>query len=592
MTSLFGNNNQTQNQQGGGGLFGTMTNNNNNSSSLFGNTSNKPQGQGLFGTNLNNNQSNLFGIKPNNNNNPPSGGLFSNNQSNTGGGLFSNINNNTNTTNQAPIFGAQGNNNSNAGQNPLSGIFQNNNQKTNTTQPSNNLNQNQTLFGTQNTNTQNTTNVDLTKNKSDNNFSLFSNNNKQTVEKPILNNTSNLSNQTQTNPQNSLFPNMQTGNPLFAAPKPEEKKTNEVPSLFNNTQTQTQTQNKENKDKKAEDKSTSLFGNNINTNTNNQPGTGNNNSLFSNVLNNKPEQKQADNNNNNQGLNLNLQNNNNLNLNQNALNQNQPKIENNQNEINNINNINNNMNIKIPEKPFDVSLSNAKELEEFEKNQMLYKTNGEILDEFKKMLFNQKAKYKQCVKNTRKFERKLMGLIEITETNAIISKHNEKKGQKIIEKINTIDYLSKNLENIISNFNDKLNESLIPFRDNIMNSDKFLLNENNSEKFKFYENFDQISDKCYLIENAVNEAEQNFFNKEKEIGDKNKNNDDGIWIEKNNKKIFINQNEMNNLFSECYDGLANLKNMQENIDKQYEALKAKLIKANKNNYNMNMNNIY
>ena len=253
------------------------------------------------------------------------------------------------------------------------------------------------------------------------------------------------------------------------------------------------------------------------------------------------------------------------------------------------------MNIKIPEKPFDVSLSNAKELEEFEKNQMLYKTNSEILDEFKRMLFNQKAKYKQCGQNTRKFEQKLMGLIEITQTNAIIAKQNEKKGQKIIEKITTIDYLSKNLENIITNFNDRLNENLIPFRDNIMNCDKFLLNENNSEKFKFYENVDQIADKCYLIENAVNEAEQNFFKKEKEIGDKNKNdNNDGILIEKNNKKIFINQNEMNNLFSECYDGLANLKNMQDNIDKQYELLKAKLIKSNKNNYNINynMNNIY
>ena len=568
--SIFGNNNQTQNQQGGG-LFGNTNTNNNNQSPLFGNNSKQPQGPGLFGAILNNNnQSNLFGNnKPNNNTNPPSntGGLFGNNQASTGAGLFGNSTNATNTNNQASMFGTQGNNNTNSGKNPLSGIFQNNIQKV--------------------------TNVELTKNKNDNNFSLFnnSNNNQSKVEKPIINNTTN---QTQTSQQNSLFSNNQTGNALFGALKPGENKSKEVPNLFNNnsqTQTQIQTQNKETQEKKAEDKSsTSLFGNNINNN-NNQPGTGNNNSLFSNLINNKKEQKQEDNN--NQGLNLNIPNNNNI-LNQNApnQNQNQPKKE---NEINNINNINNNMNIKIPEKPFDVSLSNAKELEEFEKNQMLYKTNSEILDEFKRMLYNQKAKYKQCGQNTRKFEQKLMGLIEITQTNAIIAKQNEKKGQKIIEKITTIDYLSKNLENIITNFNDRLNENLIPFRDNIMNCDKFLLNENNSEKFKFYENVDQIADKCYLIENAVNEAEQNFFKKEKEIGDKNKNdNNDGILIEKNNKKIFINQNEMNNLFSECYDGLANLKNMQDNIDKQYELLKAKLIKSNKNNYNINynMNNIY
>ena len=421
---------------------------------------------------------------------------------------------------------------------------------------------------------------------------MFSTENQKTLEKPVINDTNN---QSQTKAQNSLFSNIQSGNSLFGAPKQEEKNSNESTNLFNNkpTQAQTQTQKKEIQEKKAEEKpSNSLFGNNIN----NQSGAGNNNNLFNNIINNKPEQNQVDNNinNNNKALNVpNTNNINNINLNQNVPKQNQPKKENNNNELNNINN---NMNIKIPEKPFDVSLSNAKELEEFEKNQMLYKTNGEILEEFKKNLFNQKAKYKQCVQNTRKLEKKLMGLIEINETNAIISKHNEKKGQKIIDKINTINYLSKNLENIITNFNDKLNESLIPFKDNIMNSDKFLLNENNSEKFKFYENFEQISDKCYLIENAVNEAEQNFFKKEKEIGDKNKNENDGIWIEKNNKKIFINQNEMNNLFSECYDGLSNLRNMQDNIDKQYDILKSKLIKSNKNNYNYNlnynMNNIY
>ena len=592
---MFRFNNQTNPPNQQGGLFSNMTNTNNTNttSSLFGNTTNQPQGKGLFGNNTNNNQPNLFGnnSNTNNTNNPTS--LFGNNQSNTGN-LFGNTSNSNTTTNnnQKFNFGAPATNNPNTGTSPLSGIFQNNNTNTSTNPPTNNINSNQSLFGQQNT-LQNAPNIDQTKNKTDNTFSLFSNDNQKTLEKPLTNDTNN---QSQTKPQNSLFSNIQSGNSLFGAPKQEEKKSNETTNIFNNkptqvqpqtqTQTQTQTQNKEIQEKKAEEKpSNSLFG----TNINNQSGAGNNNNLFGNILNNKPEEKKVDNN--NTALNAPNTNNININLNQNVPKQNQPKKENSNNEINNINN---NMNIKIPEKPFDVSLSNAKELEEFEKNQMLYKTNGEILEEFKKILFNQQAKYKQCVQNTRKLEKKLMGLIEINETNAIISKHSEKKGQKIIDKINTINYLSKNLENIITNFNDKLNENLIPFKDNIMNSDKFLLNENNSEKFKFYENFEQISDKCYLIENAVNEAEQNFFKKEKEIGDKNKNENDGIWIEKNNKKIFINQNEMNNLFSECYDGLANLRNMQDNIDKQYEMLKSKLIKSNKNNYNLNynMNNIY
>ena len=609
--SLFGNNNNQSNAGGlfgnnntssTGGLFGNITSTSN-TQSLFGKPNNQPQTQGLFGTNNNsngqnkNNQSSLFGnnISNNNTTNTTSnagGSLFGNLGNNTGN-IFGNLNNNnTNTTNnqQGGLFGAPTTNTNSSTDNKTSfGLFQNNNTGANTTTQASNSNA--PIFGQQNTTTQSTQpapTLGLQNNKSDNNFSLFSNDNQKALGKPATNDNNT---QSQAKPQNSLFSNITSGTSLFGAPKPEEKKQNETNNLFNNTntqaqnQTQPQTQNKESEEKKIETKpQNALFGANINS----QAGTGSN-SLFSNIANNKPEEKKNENNNNNNNQGLNATNI--LNQNQNPLNQNQPKKEN-KDELNNLNN--NDLNIKIPEKPFDVSLSNAKELEEFEKNQMLYKTNGEILEEFKKMLFNQQAKYKQCVQNTRKFEQKVMGLIEITNTNAIISKHNGKKGKKIIDKINTINHLSKNLENIITNFNDKLNANLIPFKDNIMNSDKFLLNENNSEKFKFYENFDQISDKCYLIENAVNEAEQNFFKKEKEIGEKNKNEQDGIWIEKNNKKIFINQNEMNNLFSECYDGLANLKNMQDNIDKQYEILKSKLIKSNRNNYNMNfnINNIY
>ena len=609
--SLFGNNNNQSNAGGlfgnnntssTGGLFGNITSTSN-TPTLFGKPNNQPQTQGLFGTNNNsngqnkNNQSSLFGnnISNNNTTNTTSnagGSLFGNLGNNTGN-IFGNLNNNnTNNTNnqQGSLFGAPTTNTNSSTDNKTSfGLFQNNNTGANTTTQTSNLNA--PIFAQQNTTTQSTQpapTLGLQNNKSDNNFSLFSNDNQKALGKPATNDNNT---QSQAKPQNSLFSNITSGTSLFGAPKPEEKKQNETNNLFNNTntqaqnQTQPQTQNKESEEKKIETKpQNALFGANINS----QAGTGSN-SLFSNIANNKPEEKKNENNNNNNNQGLNATNI--LNQNQNPLNQNQPKKEN-KDELNNLNN--NDLNIKIPEKPFDVSLSNAKELEEFEKNQMLYKTNGEILEEFKKMLFNQQAKYKQCVQNTRKFEQKVMGLIEITNTNAIISKHNGKKGKKIIDKINTINHLSKNLENIITNFNDKLNANLIPFKDNIMNSDKFLLNENNSEKFKFYENFDQISDKCYLIENAVNEAEQNFFKKEKEIGEKNKNEQDGIWIEKNNKKIFINQNEMNNLFSECYDGLANLKNMQDNIDKQYEILKSKLIKSNRNNYNMNfnINNIY
>ena len=222
----------------------------------------------------------------------------------------------------------------------------------------------------------------------------------------------------------------------------------------------------------------------------------------------------------------------------------------------------------------------------------MHKTSKEIIEDFKTTLLNQKAKYKQCVKNTREFERKLMGIIEITNANALMSEINEKNSEKIIQKINSINYQSKNLENILTNFNDKLGQTLAPYKDNVMNSDKILLNQNNSEKFKFYENFQQISDKCYNLENSINETEQNLAKKEEIMEEKIKDSKEGFWIERDKGKIFVNQHEINTLFNECYDGLYNLKIMQDNIDRKYEMLKTKLMKNIGNNNNININNNY
>ena len=594
MNNLFGNN-QTQTQNTGNSLF-TNQNTNNKTNSLFGNINTNPN-QGLFGNNINNNDNQsktgggLFGNILNNNptNNTKDnnkGGLFGNIQTNNNN-LFGANNTASNTTNNNPntLFGAPNTSNSNAGGNPIFGNFQNNNNNNKNDAPS-------PIFGTnitQTTTIPNNQNPNEPKKQEPNSFSLFTQT--KSPEKPKENNTS-------TNNQNkpgqpSLFQNPQPGqtgggnlfgNPsLFGAPKQEEKKTN-VTNVINTqaqTQSQTQSQNKENEEKKKQEGNISqnnLFGNNINKQA--EPAK---NNLFGAVAE-KSEQKQSLNVPNNSNINQNNQNPNQININ------NQQKNEIKVNEIN----VNKNLYLKIPEKPFDLSLSNSKELEDFEKSQMLYKSNKEILEEFKTMLKTQKEKYKQCVKNTRTFEKKLMGILDITNANSKFSEINEMKGKLFIEKLNGINQRSKNLENILKNFNDRLDESLIPVKDNIMNSDKFLLNENNSEKFKFYDNFEQISEKCYLIEDTLNQAEINFLKREKEMEEKNKNDSSGIWIERNRKKIFVDQNEMNNLFSECYDGLTNLKNMQDNIDKKYEMLKSKLLNSTGNNYinyNYNFNNI-
>ena len=586
--SLFGANNQQQTQTG---LFSGSSN------SIFGSSNNNPNtnNKGLFGNLFTNTSNQNTNNQQTNDKQTPSPSLFSNNPIGTNGlfGFNNNNNNqtttNNNNTNDKGLFSGINPNNSNN----IFGNFQNNK----TSNDNNNkpiIPSSGSLFGTLTNNTQSVQNSQANnneqKNKKDETFSIFSNNLTNIQEKPKENN-----NTTITNDQNkpNLFSNISKDQPSlgFKPPEgksifgiPKEEKKSEISTNAINTQSQAQGEVQKKEKEEANKSNAPLFGNNINNKTG-IPTV----SLFGNT-DNKKDQAQNKNNisipNSNQSQPANIfnkNNNNNANANQNAQNQQanqQANIQSNDNK--------NYLNIKIPEKPFEISFGNSKELEEYEKNQIMHKTNKEIIDDFKNMLLTQKAKYKQCVSNTREFERKLMGIIDITNTNSLMSEINEKNGKKYLSKINSIYYQSKNLENILTNFNDKLNQTLSPYRDNVMNSDKIFLNQNNSERFKFYENFSQLSEKCYLIENSINEAEQNLAKKEKEINEK-EDKKEGVWIERNRGKIFVNQNEINNLFSECYDGLSNLKSMQDNIDKRYEMLKMKLLEKTGNNYINNIN---
>jgi hypothetical protein len=241
----------------------------------------------------------------------------------------------------------------------------------------------------------------------------------------------------------------------------------------------------------------------------------------------------------------------------------------------------------IPEMPFQ--FSDCKELENFEKNQLLQKTNNEIIEDFKNMLNNQQKNFKICTENTRKLESKYIDILKINNANEKFCEINENKGKNILAKINSINERSKNMQEAIEFIDNKMTGVLKPYKDNIMNSDNILFNQNNSEKFKFYEDFMKISKKCFAIENNIIEAENSLGKIEKDILDKsngleNNNGNIGLWIERPNKmKIFVNQNEMNSLFTECYDGLMNLKSMQDSIDNKYELLKKSLVKSLGNN---------
>ena len=520
---LFGTNNNDNKKPTGGGLFGTTNNDNNKPSGvLFGpsnNDNNKPSG-GLFGTN-------------NNDNNKPSGGLFgtTNNDNNKqAGGLFG-INNkdNTNKTNGTSFLSQADDTNKpkeSSSSNPLFGFNSNTTKEQTTT--------------TINTSV-NTTTVQK-ENKSGGNISLFSGN------------------------SNTDSTAVQKGTGLFG--KLENNTTNEnktsANSLFGISQTgQNSNKNEEKKEEKAQISNTgNLFGVNIQQKTENKPQSQN---LFG--AQSQPKEEQNKNQlNNNQPDNNNVQNNN------------QP----NNNESNEYKFMN-----KMPEVPFQ--FSECKELQENEKNQLLHKTNYEIVEELKNMLITQKKKFKECTENTRIFESKCMDMFKINLDNAKISKMNEKNGEAVLEKINSINERSKYLKNTIEFIDNKMTGVLKPYKENIMNRDNILFNQTNVDKFKFYEDFINVSKKCFSIENDLNETEQILSNKDKELSERlndqvNNNGSNGIWIERPNKiKLFINQNEMNSLLSECYDGLMNLKNMQDSFDIKYDLLKKSLIKATGNN---------
>ena len=212
-------------------------------------------------------------------------------------------------------------------------------------------------------------------------------------------------------------------------------------------------------------------------------------------------------------------------------------------------------------------------------------TNGEIIEDLKNMLKNQQEKFKECTENSRKLESKNLELIKINNDNNKYCEINQRKGENLLSQLNSLNERYKTMQKAIEFIDNKMTGVLEPYKDNIMNSDNILFNQNNSEKFKFYEDFMKISKKCHTIENNLNEAENSLNKTEKEIGDiSNRNNNNngniGVWVERlNNKKIFVSQNEMNSMLTECYDGLMNLKNMQDNIDNKYEILKKNILKG-------------
>ena len=604
MSTLFGNLNagntgsgfQSSNGPAGGLFSGGNAGNN---SSLFTQQNNNPSnGNSLFSFDKSKNP-------PNTGNNQLLGNTNSNNNS-----LFGN-NINSNNTNTTGLFGTNGQKpNNNIFGNPSSG-----NQTGNTGIIFGaNSNDNNPLFGTNTTKVPTTT---QSENKSNNNLSLFNNNNP--LGNPNQSLFSNIQNQeTKNNAANGINLSSKDGGVSFGfssatntstflnnpPASKEDKKDNNAFSLFNKDTTDN---NKEsntngflgfnNTDKKKEEENANVNKDNkiqfglINAQNQEQKKGDENKKLgqiFNNTDNTLNEQKKDLFNATSQ---KGVENKENKENNENKININPSNIANNvdNNAPKNDNNIINNNEDKeyqiinnIPE-PFH--FSDCKELTGYEKNQLLHMTNGEIIEDLKNMLKNQQEKFKECTENSRKLESKHQKLIKINHDNNKYCQINQRKGDNLLSQLNSLNERYKTMQKAIEFIDNKMTGVLEPYKDNIMNSDNILFSQNNSEKFKFYEDFMKISKKCHTIENNLNEAENSLNKTEKEIADisnriNNNNGNLGIWVERpNNKKIFVSQNEMNSMLTECYDGLMNLKSMQDNIDNKYEILKKNILKG-------------
>ena len=260
----------------------------------------------------------------------------------------------------------------------------------------------------------------------------------------------------------------------------------------------------------------------------------------------------------------------------------------------------------------DKIMFSEEERKKFEKIQLSHKSNEEIIDEFKYMLFNQKEKYEKLTNNSRIFGNKFINLINNIKNNSYEALNNEIRYKKLLEQIQLteikLEKLKSNMTNkdsIITGGLDYLKRNL---NNNHFNSLSFIKNTNFEKNNAFYKEISETSDKIRkidtninLIGNSIGKNEDNkndikiIYNKEKGKEDyfnKMNNNIEGIFIERNsiennnsNNKIYLEQKEMDNIFTECYDGLYSLKCKQDEFNDKYNKLKNKLIKKIKQNSN-------
>lgn len=259
----------------------------------------------------------------------------------------------------------------------------------------------------------------------------------------------------------------------------------------------------------------------------------------------------------------------------------------------------------------DNLISSNKRMIEYQKNLLNTQTGEEILNDLKSTLFSQKEQFKNYVNNTRLLEEKF---------SKICKENNENMKKAILVQMKYSN-LSAQLDSITQNKN-TLEENIEKKHKNISEALDYILKSNNNNIYNFIRKEDlekkneffndikitsnkvrKIEDDINIISNIMDKNEKNtndkeiFFNENYNRNDKNNGaifisnkNIEGVWIERNNNKLYVTQKETNEIFNECYSGINSFIAEQDEIEKRCDNIKRKLLdKINKKNNNFGNN---
>ena len=253
----------------------------------------------------------------------------------------------------------------------------------------------------------------------------------------------------------------------------------------------------------------------------------------------------------------------------------------------------------------DKLVSSNKEMKEYIKIQTLNKFGEEVINEIKTTLDEHKKAFHECVKSTREYEERFYELGKIGKEEADFALKNQIRYEKLLKDINNLYQNTNGIEEKVSLKNKNL-AKILDHIDKINkennNNINYINRINFEDKNKFYKDLLENSKRLKKLEDELNIINSNFQRNEQdmferdEFYEKYSNNDkglvsfnndmEGVWIERNNTKIYVEQKEMDEIYNDCYNGLCGLIDEDKNIMNKIDKLNRKIIEAiNKNNKN-------